>query len=168
KEVDRLVSEKSEKARLETELEMVNTIQEKLFPERRKRIGNFQIESYYESATEAGGDWFHYSMIDQKLYLWIGDATGHGAAAALITAAAKATSAVLEGTPGEKSPGLMLSTMNHAIHETSKGSVLMTFFLAEIDVQTGVGRYSNASHEFPFLVPRQDVLKKTDLKFLSE
>lgn len=168
KEVDRMFEVKTVQARMEAELEMVTTIQENLFPAHRKRLGDFQIESYFESATEAGGDWFHYSMVGDKLLLWIGDATGHGAPAALITAAAKATSAVLEDTFSDLSPGAMLKIMNHAIYETSKGSVMMTFFLAAIDIKTGAGRYANASHEFPFLIPRKENLKKSDLNFLCE
>ncbi|MGZ3721355.1 MAG: PP2C family protein-serine/threonine phosphatase, partial [Bdellovibrionales bacterium] len=85
---------------------------------------------------------------------------------ALITAAAKATSSVLESRSQNLTPSNALKIMNYAIHETAKGSVLMTFFLAAIDLKTGAGKFSNASHEVPFLVPRKEEIKKKDLNFL--
>jgi sigma-B regulation protein RsbU (phosphoserine phosphatase) len=168
KEVDRLFLAKDNQARMVAELEMVTTIQENLFPPRHSRIGNFEIGSFFESATEAGGDWFHYSRVGDKLMLWIGDATGHGAPAALITAAAKATSSIIENSFPDLTPGEILKIMNHAIYATSKGSMAMTFFIAAIDIKTGKGRYANASHETPFVVPRKEKLTRKELRFLND
>ncbi len=95
-EVSRLLDQTAEKARMESELQTAKTVQETLFPETRAKIGPLAIAGYYEPASECGGDWWHYCQIGNKIFLWIGDATGHGAPAALITSAAKSASTIIE------------------------------------------------------------------------
>jgi sigma-B regulation protein RsbU (phosphoserine phosphatase) len=161
-EVSRLMLETSEKARMATELETVKIVQETLFPASSCRFGDFNVVGHFESASECGGDWWNYCIIDKKLYLWIGDATGHGAPAALVTSAAKSASSIIEDLPFI-TPSKALEIMNKAIHETAKGKILMTFFLAAIDLKTGEITYANASHEPPYLVRNgngQKVTKK--------
>ncbi len=169
KEVSRLMSETAEKARMASELETVRMVQETLFPEPHKIIGNFEIIGHFEPASECGGDWWNYSIIDQKLYCWIGDATGHGAPAALITGAARSAASIIEMIP-EMTPAKALYIMNRAIGETSKGKILMTFFICCIDLKTGMMTYSSASHDPPFIVraPEGEKITKKHLIPLIE
>lgn len=163
-EVSRLMSETAQKARMENELATVKTVQETLFPPSESSFGPLQVVGHYEPASECGGDWWSYSKIGDKVYLWIGDATGHGAPAALITSAARSAAAVIETFP-DMTPGVGLQVMNHAIHQTSKGKINMTFFLACLDLSTGLLRYSCASHDPPYLMKKRPgaPLKKRDL-----
>ena len=163
-EVSRLLSETAEKARMENELGTVKAVQETLFPPLATRYGPVNIVGHFEPASECGGDWFSYSQIGDYVYLWIGDATGHGAPAALITSAAKSASSIIEKIPG-MTPGKALEIMNQAIHETAKGKVLMTFFLGAINIETGELVYANASHDPPYLIRPKDgkKLSKKDL-----
>jgi phosphoserine phosphatase RsbU/P len=154
-EISRLMQETAEKARMASELETARTVQETLFPESVKTIGPFEIAGHYSPASECGGDWWFYFENGEKLYVMIGDATGHGASAALLTSAARAVVSVL--TSGPALPvGQCMSILNRAIHDTSKGRILMTFFIACIDRKTGEVTYSNASHEPPFLLHKMD------------
>lgn len=150
-EMDRLIKETKEKARMEGELETVKLVQETLFPQNQTQIGPFKIMGHFEPASECGGDWWNYSIIGDKLYLWIGDATGHGAPAAMVTSAAKAAATIVEGMPFV-SPGKAMEILNRAINETVKGRILMTFFIAALDLKTGEMTYANASHEPPYLI----------------
>lgn len=166
-EVARLLDQTAEKARMESELQTAKTVQETLFPETQAKIGPLTIAGYYEPASECGGDWWHYCQIGQKIFLWIGDATGHGAPAALITSAAKSASTIIERL--DISPAKALELLNRSIYDVSKGRIMMTFFLASFDLQTGELVYCNASHEAPFLMKKsEDVLKKKDLIPLNE
>jgi phosphoserine phosphatase RsbU/P len=167
-EVSRLMKETENKARMESELATVKLVQETLFPEPESRIGNFNIIGHFEPASECGGDWWNYSMVGEKLYLWIGDATGHGAPAAMVTSAAKSAATIVEDLPFV-TPGKALEIMNKAIHETSKGRILMTFFVASIDLKTGEMIYANASHEPPYVIRKKDgAYSKKDLEPLVE
>lgn len=163
-EVSRLMSETAEKARMENELATVKTVQETLFPSEGFDHESVRISGHFEPASECGGDWWSYSHIGDKVYLWIGDATGHGAPAALITSAARSAAAIVETLP-DIEPSRALEIMNRAIHETSKGKIMMTFFLGVLDLNTGVLVYANASHDPPYLIRPQNnkALTKRDL-----
>lgn len=166
-EVARLLDQTAEKARMESELQTAKTVQETLFPETRNRLAGLEIAGFYEPASECGGDWWHYCVSGGKIYLWIGDATGHGAPAALITSAAKSASTIIESM--NVTPSIALSLMNKAICEVSRGRIMMTFFLACFDPKTNIMTYSNASHEAPFLIRKgEGALKKKDLVPMNE
>jgi sigma-B regulation protein RsbU (phosphoserine phosphatase) len=166
-EVARLMLQTAEKARMENELQTAKTVQETLFPEANARVGPLSISGYYEPASECGGDWWHYCQVGKKVFLWIGDATGHGAPAALITSAAKSASTIIERL--NISPGKAMELLNRAIYDVSKGRIMMTFFLASYDPETSELTYTNASHESPYLLVRgQGPLKKNNLVPLNE
>ncbi len=170
-EVSRLMMETAEKARMESELATAKAVQDSLFPESNATIGSLQISGHYVPASECGGDWWYYCENGDKVYVWIADATGHGAPAALLTSAARAVASVITmGDPLTVSE--CLGIMNRAICDTSKGKMMMTFFLACIDRSTGEMTYANASHEAPLLLHKwQDpdsVPKRDDFFALNQ
>lgn len=166
-EVSRLMGETAEKARMEGELKTAQTVQETLFPPTKANIDGFEIAGYYEPASECGGDWWHYCRVENKVFLWIGDATGHGAPAALITSAAKSAATIIERLNVD--PAHAMELLNRAIYDVSKGRIMMTFFLASFDLDTKEFTYANASHEGPYLIKVSDQpLKKKDLIPLNE
>lgn len=150
-EMERLMKDTKAKARMEGELETVKVVQETLFPVSKTKIGDFNIIGHFEPASECGGDWWNYSMVGDKLFLWIGDATGHGAPAAMVTSAAKSAATIIESIPNV-TPGKAMEILNRAIAETTKGRILMTFFIASIDLKTGEMTFANASHEPPYMI----------------
>lgn len=149
-EISRLMIETAEKARMEGELATAKTVQETLFPEPHATMGSVSISGHYTPASECGGDWWYYNETETKVTIWIGDATGHGAPAALLTSAARAVASVISYE--DRSVGDALGVLNRAICDTSKGKMMMTFFLACIDKNTGEMTYANASHEPPMIV----------------
>jgi sigma-B regulation protein RsbU (phosphoserine phosphatase) len=166
-EISRLLSQTAEKARMENELKTAKTVQDTLFPPASALIGDLEICGFYEPASEIGGDWWHYSQVEDKIFLWIGDATGHGAPAALITSAAKSAATILERLDIDPAQGMRL--LNRSIFEVARGKIMMTFCLAIYDIKTHKLYYTNASHEAPFLIPRDaDPIKKKHLVPLNE
>jgi sigma-B regulation protein RsbU (phosphoserine phosphatase) len=166
-EVARLVSETAEKTRMEGELKTAKTVQETLFPNAKANLFGSNIVGHYEPASECGGDWWHYCTVGNKIFFWIGDATGHGAPAALITSAAKSAATIIEKL--QIGPAQAMSLLNHSIYEVSKGRIMMTFFLASYDPETKIFTYANASHEPPFLIKKKEgPPKKKDLIPLNE
>jgi sigma-B regulation protein RsbU (phosphoserine phosphatase) len=166
--VTQLMSESVEKARMEGELKTAKTVQETLFPSENLNLSWLRIAGFYEPASECGGDWWYYSIINEDLaYLWIGDATGHGAAAALLTSAARSAASLVEASG--KNAAESLAMLNKALYDVSKGKLMMTFFLAIYNRKTKMLTYSNASHDPPFLLRyKEGVLKKKDLEPLNE
>lgn len=164
-EVSRLMSENIEKARMEKELETAKAVQDALFPEASKTIDGINIEGYYTSASECGGDWWHYSDQGDRVFFWIGDATGHGAPAALITSAAKSVASIVEGMP-DMTPAGAMRLLNSSIYKNSQGKICMTFFIGSLHKETGEFVYCNASHEPPIMIPDKqgETVKKMDLE----
>ena len=166
-EVSRLMEQTAEKARMEGELQTARMVQETLFPPPRADFGSMEIAGFYEPASEVGGDWWSYTRIGDHVYLWIGDATGHGAGAALITSAAKSAAGLIETL--NFSPAQALQALNKSIYDVSRGKVMMTFFLGKLNLRTFEMVYCNASHEAPFLFRRKEgPYKKKDIEFLNE
>src|SRR5207247_197785 len=76
--------------RMKEELKDAQTVQEMLFPERSVQYGRLKLASFIDASTETGGDWFGYGKSEggSNVTVLIGDVTGHGMPAALITAIA--------------------------------------------------------------------------------
>jgi serine phosphatase RsbU (regulator of sigma subunit)/HAMP domain-containing protein len=150
-----LVEETADKARLANELKTAQLVQQTLLPKKDPDFERVKLTGFYQSATECGGDWWGYFKLDDTLVVMIADATGHGTAAALVTAAARSAVATisyqLKGRENEFSPAEFLKTMNHALFETTQGSIYMTFFCAAVHMPTGKLRFSNAGHDFPWI-----------------
>ena len=164
-----ILSETAEKERMQSELEKARTVQETLFPKNSEAQYEWvQIGGKYQSATECGGDWWWHWSVGDKAFAIIGDATGHGAAAALITSAARSAMAAIEGDPSvgvEK----VYSTLSHAIRTCSGGRLAMSAFIVEIGLLTKKMRYVNASHLPAVLLPKHTAgLSWKDLESLGE
>lgn len=156
KEISRLLIETADKARMEKELETAQLVQDNFFPAGEQTIGPYAVSSYFKPASECGGDWWGHLQQGDELIVLIGDATGHGVPAALITAAAHSCTMTLAHLHASMphfplSPSFILASMNAAIFHAGRGRVKMTFFVAALDMKTGRVRYANASHEMPFI-----------------
>ncbi len=161
-----LLNEASHKARMESELKTARAVQETLFPKAETKYLDAHIKGKYVSATECGGDWWYYSEDSDNTYVWIADATGHGASAALLTSAAKSAVTIIESM--HLKPSAAMAALNKAICSVSKENMMMTCFMAQINKKTKLLTYVNASHEAPIIMNECDTLVKKDLIFLNE
>ena len=151
-----LIEDVKEKARMETELKTAQLVQENLFPESDLDTKAWQIASYFRSSTECGGDWWHYYDTPKYLFLMLGDATGHGAPAALVTAAAQSCCTLIFNfdDPSKIEPKNVLENLNRVIHQATKSQVNMTFAIFKIEKETGKVIFANASHNVPLIIPK--------------
>ncbi|MFN3696487.1 MAG: SpoIIE family protein phosphatase [Pseudobdellovibrio sp.] len=165
-EIVKLLDETANKARLESELKTAQAVQQTLFPQSYHKFECGEIQGAYQSASECGGDWWHYFENDKTVWFWIADATGHGAPAALITSAIKSAVAMVENLKME--PKVAIELVNKSICQVSKNKMMMTCFLGVFDKNTKLLHYVNASHEAPLVLANRKDLKKKDLVFLDE
>src|SRR5205085_8451616 len=108
---------------LEKELELARTIQETLVPTADLiERGPIKVAGHFQPATQCGGDWWAvHDLPGDKVLIIIGDVTGHGVPAAMITAAAKAACDVGRALEGPRlTPGRLLELMNGAIFESAR------------------------------------------------
>ena len=169
KEILNYMKEMKEKARLENELEVAKLVQESFFPDHHTSNDEVQLSAFYAPASECGGDWWSYLDHNGKLILFVADATGHGVPAAFLTATANCCATnikYLANTNPEiiNSPSKILTFMNNAICSVGE-RIHMTAFVGVIDKETGVMKYSNASHNSPFMVQNlgKEAMNKSDL-----
>lgn len=162
-QIDALMRERVEKARLESEMRTAKMVQDQFFPSRDVGDRNLRIVSFYQPASECGGDWWGYYPLSSRLHLLcIGDATGHGVPAALVTAMVFATASVLARSVTESgevayTPSMFLTEFNRTLYESGKGQHTMTFFVGLLNLDTGKLTYANASHNFPMLIRPSEV-----------
>ncbi|MBF0237519.1 MAG: AAA family ATPase [SAR324 cluster bacterium] len=157
----------ADNVRRQEELKTAAAVQQALFPTALPTVTHVELSSYFQSASETGGDWYGLmTSINDYLYLLIGDVTGHGVPAALVTATASATCRMLEvmySFPGNRrqlNPSTILHYLNQSVYEVGGRKYLMTFFAAGIDLKTGTMTFANAGHNFPMLVKADGKVKK--------
>jgi serine phosphatase RsbU (regulator of sigma subunit) len=149
-----LLEQTTEKARIEQELEVAQTIQETLVPgPELVDHGELSFAGFYQPASQTGGDWWTWhDLIDGKVLLVIGDVTGHGVPSAMITAAAKAACDVARYVyRDDVTVTGLLEIMNHAIFESAQRRFVMTCFASIVDPRHRTITYANAGHNFPYL-----------------
>lgn len=153
-QINILLSQTAEKARIEQELEVARTIQETLVPTADPvDKGVLKFAGFYQPAAQTGGDWWTWSeLVGDKVLLVIGDVTGHGVPSAMITAAAKAACDVARHVHNDDvTVTRLLEIMNHAIFESAQRRFVMTCFASIIDTKMRTITYANAGHNFPYL-----------------
>ena len=146
------------------ELEIAELVQKTLFPDSDPEFSQIDFGSFLVSSSETGGDWYGYieSADKKRLSVLIGDVTGHGAPAALLTAATNAFFKTVEHLSMDligqnlpidlHDPIFLLKLLNQVILETARGRLVMTFFISTIDMETGEMIYANAGHNIPWIL----------------
>lgn len=152
--------------RMEEEMKTAAALQGALFPDVLPDILNVNLASFFKSATESGGDWYGFmTEFENHLFILIGDVTGHGTPAALVTATACATCRILEkifshnSKTKPPSPSQIMDYLDEAVFEAGAPNYLMTFFIARINLETGQINFCNAGHNFPLLIHSNGKMK---------
>lgn len=151
-----------EKVRMESELKTAAAMQNSLLPRSLPKNHHLQLASFFEAASETGGDWYgFYSEYKSYFYFLIGDVTGHGTPSALVTAAVCATCRLLDKIHASINkiprPDELMFYINNAVYEAGYPDFLMSFFLAQLNCHTGELVYCNAGHNFPYLIQENKV-----------
>lgn len=170
--LEKLMEESVHKARMEEELVTARVIQSTLLTPPTIESTNVAIESHYLAATECGGDVWDARLDGNRLTIFIADATGHGAPAAIVTAVAKGCfstlSSIYEGQP--LTPDQYLHILNQIIYSSCRGQLLMTMCIVQIDLETGETLIANAGHESPMCMRSHKITgiaKSTDKEHKS-
>jgi CheY-like chemotaxis protein len=148
--------EAAQKAILLDALNAAQEVHEALGREKHQ-VPGVAISEYYHAAESASGDWLgvHYDRDQKRLYMMIGDVTGHGMISALVTVAvAGAVHGALSLVEKwgaqhslEESLRAIASSLNEAVLDSGgKVDRWMTMVFVGLDVTTGEGILLNAGH----------------------
>lgn len=163
----RLMQGREEQLRMESDLATAKAVQSSILPF-SILPENTRVASHYEPAGKTGGDWYgyYYAAHQGVVYLFIGDATGHGIGSALVAGLMSGTiygCLFLDENDARRSaldpvinvPDKLLhlsDACNAALFSTgARSNVLMTMFYLAIDVTNGKCWATSAGHTHPFL-----------------
>lgn len=79
----RMHLERLEYQRLHQEVELARAIQIGTLPEAMPVVPGYEVHGHFQPAERAGGDLFDLVMLEGRLFMLLGDATGHGFGPAL-------------------------------------------------------------------------------------
>jgi serine phosphatase RsbU (regulator of sigma subunit) len=87
-EMARAASVEIERRALDADLQLSGAVQSLLLPQQADlKVGELELSAAYAPASHSGGDWWAWEELeDGRVWLLVGDAAGHGAAAAMVTA----------------------------------------------------------------------------------
>jgi len=134
--------------RIEQELQEAAAMQRSILPSVDPIFAGLDISSYFQPATEIGGDYYDYITITETiLAIAVGDVKGHGMQAGLLVSTASGClHTSLETT---QSVAEVMRVMNRRVCEVT-GRTFMTFCFSILDTVNSTITFCSAGHPFPY------------------
>ncbi|HEU4889842.1 MAG TPA: fused response regulator/phosphatase [Thermoanaerobaculia bacterium] len=130
------------------DLQIARRVQEALVPQRAFTSPRIEIRSAYIPSEVLSGDFYDYFTVDDFMYLFVADVSGHGLPAAILVSLLK--SYIHTEAANDKSLAEFMARLNDFLFSVSLPTQFATAALFRVDA----GRelvYSNAAHP-PFLL----------------
>ncbi len=137
---------------LERDLAAARLTQQALIPQKPPTLAGWEIAACYRPLIEVGGDIYGWLPIKHDRWLfWIADATGHGAAAALMTTLAKLL--FHHGHAEHERPATIMQAVNDDLRGIFGGRSFMSAMCVALDPKSGQASVVGAGHP-PLLITR--------------
>lgn len=150
-ENSRLHHEMVEKQRMERDLALARTIQQRLLPESPPVVPGFDIAVVNEMCYEVGGDYYDLlNLGPQTLLVVIADVEGKGVSSALVMSNLQATLRAL--VMHLHSLEVLALSLNDMICQDTKSGKFLSIFLGLVDTRGNKLHYINAGHVPPLLI----------------
>ena len=154
--IQRLLLDTARKERLEGEIAVARTIQQKLLPPASAELAGARVLAHVQSVAEIGGDYYDYLPTpDGRTAIAIGDVSGHGLPTGLLVAMAKSALATLIES-GLAGPAIF-TRLNDLIHRSTDSRSYMTLALFVFDSASKSAELTNAGQLAPYRVSRAGV-----------
>ncbi len=150
-----------EKEKMEKELSVAASIQQRILPDRLPQIPGHDLFGINIPSKEVGGD--YYDCIDLgsgKYALIIADVAGKGIGAALLVSTLNA--ALYSYLQFDIPLNEIADRLNKLIYKSSPSDKYITFFIAVLNSKTGELDVVNAGHNPIFLLRQNGTLEKLD------
>lgn len=144
----RLYREAIERQRLEEELSVARSIQQRLLPGRVPVFAGYDIAALNQPSSQVSGDYYDFVELDGSCGMVIADVSGKGLPASLLASNLQASIRAL-ATRRER-PGMIFEAVNTSLYESTDPEHFATAFLAALE-PSGRLVYSNAGHNLPLL-----------------
>jgi serine phosphatase RsbU (regulator of sigma subunit) len=145
KDLESSVEAKLYQERVASELKIAEDIQKQLVPKVIPQMQGLDIASGLIPAEEIGGDMYDFLKVsDQKLLFYLGDVTGHGVPAGIVSSIA---SALFYGYSVEPDLKKIMVAVNRVLKAKTLTNMFMTLCLLLWDGISKKVLYVNAGHE---------------------
>lgn len=147
-----LLDEQTEKRRMDEEMRLARSIQERLLPQRLPAVPGADLAVVALPSRAVGGDLYDaLPLPDGRIFLAVADVTGKGVPASLLMANLQACLHVLY-PDGLASLPDAAARANRVICENTSAATFITAFFALYDPANHALRYVNAGHNPPYIV----------------
>jgi phosphoserine phosphatase RsbU/P len=149
----RLEEEEETLEELRRELSLAARIQTNLLPKQLPSIPGYEIFGYQAACADVGGDLYDVRRTaDGRLWVLLGDVSGHGVGAALLMANVMAGIQIL--TDSAKDPLDLVSRLEAYVLQHIELGKFLTLFAGLLDPVSGRLFYVNAGQNAPLLIGR--------------
>ncbi len=137
--------------KIKKDLTLAGKIQKNLMPEKTFSYKGLDFSTWFEPASEIGGDTIGFYRIDEeRVRFYIADATGHGIQAALLTMLIR--SEISEFIFKEKKVNEVLEKFNESYYNKYyQLNYFCSIAIVEIDIRKGKLTYSSGGHPAQFM-----------------
>jgi steroid delta-isomerase-like uncharacterized protein len=134
------------------ELRVARSIQEASLPKDVPELEGWQISPRYQSAREVGGDFYDFHLLlEGRLGVVMGDATGKGVPAAFVMSTTCGMLQLAAEALDSFSPGEVLERVNETLLARIPSNMFVTCFYAILEPKSASLSYANAGHDPPYL-----------------
>lgn len=146
-----LLEERIEKERMEEELSLAKSIQDKLLPDQIPEIEGLDLSAITVSSYQVGGDYYDIAETPDGNHIFaIADVTGKGFPAALLMANLQSMLHIL--LPFQITLPVATERINNLIFQNTPSDKFITFFWGKYHHNSRIFRYVNAGHNPPLLL----------------
>jgi len=146
--------ERLELDHLREELDLARRLQVSMLPLRHPLFhdrSDLEVAGLVEPAASVGGDFFDtFLTADDRLFLCIGDVSGHGIGASLLMA--RTIGLIRSLAMSATGPEAVLEQLNTFLCEGNDTCLFVTLFCGYLEPARGTLTYSNAGHLPPLLI----------------
>ena len=140
-----------QKAQMQKELELAQTMQEMLFPNNLPDSDAIKVAAKYIPHQQVSGDYYDFLPLNNHEYVFcVADVSGKGIAAALLMSNMQATfHSLVNYTHNLKD---IILELNKRVWLSAKGEKFVSLFLGKINLKSKQLTYINAGHNPPIVI----------------
>ena len=142
---------KAAQQKIREELRLARLIQQSILPKQAPSVCGLKISLTYHPITDVGGDiydFIHFSPT--RLGVFVGDASGHGLAAAFVATISKMS--LYNHSKNEMPVSDLLSSINNDLLNNIHTGHYLTCFWGIFDLEKNTLTFSRAGHPIPVLI----------------
>jgi len=147
-----------QKAAIQKELELAQSMQKLLFPSSLPNIEELEMNALYLPHQQVGGDYYDVIWINEVEFVFcLADVSGKGIAAALLMSNLQAALRVLLKYTQNLTE--VVIDINQLICDNAKSEKFISLFIAKYNIGTRKLSYINAGHNAPILINHQQIIE---------